>query len=602
MAKVSSPRLTSPWEHDAPKELASEGSHTVRVFDSNSQRRRLILKSMFHWSVTLFLCGCLTACLGGFQSLILMTLPQKHAFNALITMFSLFLGNNLTSSFREYAQMLRWRLLASAYRPLEQFELLLQCESQMKVLKLLWTARTPGKIWLNKMQLFCAAWLSVNLALQVLVALLGLTYNLDNSLTPERKYGMISICDLSVIRDIWSEPNPSYFAQLGSANSYGIQGQDYDFTSDSNYKPQNSPTVFANDAYSTMEYRFQDQNVDTPDVTLLSHRTINSTATCQSCRVLEGGYANTSVVTYLNEHNQAITLDVVRVGPGAVTYIGVLNSTCGPRCSEVMALQSATTDSDRIPHPSFFRCKNTVSEVLGIKEYIQPGQSASLYQMPDKQAKIMAGAIGWSGFNHTSGDPFQYVRYSLDSWWSPNQIATVDTIAHRIMEFSAEGIAAMDFNGPRTNVSGYYPIPAQVVTVQWQWASAILAVIPFIQLLGLLCIIKWANQAVIKDTSALATARLLRPIVERLGPKGCLLTGKEIASELGGLRVKYGYRGADSRDWKNAIEGEAVRHVDILDEQEGLGLQQRMPEGRYDGFGEEEGPCVMRKRKRRKVE
>lgn len=540
--------------------------------------------------------------MGGFQSLVFMTLDQKHGFNALITMFSLFLGNNLTSSFREYAQMLRWRLMASSYRPLEEFELLLQCESQMKVLKLFWKARTRGKFLLNKMQWFCIAWISVNMLLQVLVALLGLTYNLDASNVPQQDYGMVSICDLSVIRDIWSEPNPSYFAQLGSANSYGIQGQDYLFTSNPEDDPVNIPTVYANDYYTNMEYRFQDQNIKNADITLLSHRTINSTGSCISLKVIDGGYANSSVITYLNEHHQPTILDVVRVGPGAMTYVSILNSTCGPRCADILALQSATTDNHLIPHPSFFKCNSTISEVHGISEYIQPSQTASLYQMPHTQARIMAGAIGWTGFNHTDGDPYQYVRYSLDSWWSPNQIATTDTIARRIMEFSIEGIAAMDFNGPRQNVTGYYPVPAQVVSVSWQWAGAILGVIPFIQLLGLLCIIKWANQAIIKDTSALSTARLLRPIVDRLGTKGCLLTGEEISKELSHMRVRYGFTEPGSATWSNESSGDMVRHIDILEEQQGFGFQRQMPEGKYDGEYDREGIWEVRKRKRRRVE
>jgi hypothetical protein len=531
-----------------------------------------------------------------------MTLDQKHAFNALITMFSLFLGNNLTSSFREYAQMLRWRLMASSYRPLDEFELLFQCDSQMKVLKLFWKSRTRGKLWLNKLQWFCVVWLSVNMLLQVLVALLGLTYNLDASSTPQQNYGMVSICDLSVIRDIWSEPNPSYFAQLGSANSYGIQGQDYYFTSNPNDAPVNVPTVYANDAYTNFEYRFQDRNIKNADDTLRSHRTINSTASCVSLKIIDGGYANSSIITYLDENNVSRTLDVVRVGPGAMTYISILNSTCGARCTEIMALQSATTDSSPISYPSFFKCRSTISEVSGISEYVQPGQTASLYQMPDTQAKIMAGAIGWTGFNHTAGDPYQYVRYSLDSWWSPVQIATIDIVAGRIMEFSTEGIAAMDFNGPRKNVAGYYPVPAQIVSVEWQWAGAILGVIPFIQLLGLLCIIKWANQAIIKDTSALSTARLLRPIVDKLGMKGCLLTGDEISKELSHLRVRYGFTEPDPATWSNENNGEIVRHIDILDEQQGFGIQRQMPEGKYDGEFEREGAWEVRMRKRRSVD
>lgn len=50
------------------------------------------------------------------------------------------------------------------------------------------------------------------------------------------------------------------------------------------------------------------------------------------------------------------------------------------------------------------------------------------------------------------------------------------------------------------------------------------------------------------------------------------------------------FKVADSRDWKNGTEGEAVRHVDILDEQEGLGVQQRMPSGIGKGHQHHRSP------------
>jgi len=70
----------------------------------------------------------------------------------------------------------------------------------MKVLRLLWTARTRGRLWINKTQLLCIAWISVNLLLLVLVALLGLTYSLDNSNWVNTSLGMLSICDLHTIQ------------------------------------------------------------------------------------------------------------------------------------------------------------------------------------------------------------------------------------------------------------------------------------------------------------------------------------------------------------------------------------------------------------------
>ena len=587
--KLTSPRIASPYRHSVvSKEGLPPTSHTVRQFDARRQRRRLLIECLFHWSITLLLCGLLAACLAGFGRLLFVTLSQKHAFNALITLISIFLGYNLTSSLREYAQMLRWRLLAAKYRNLHEFDLVLQCDSLKRVMELLWVARRRGRLLPNKTQLLCAAWLSINMLLQVLVALLGLTYNVDTSYVPQQKFGQISIADLSVIRDIWGAPNPSYYAQLGSANYYGIQGQDYNFVSTPppgqgsipSYGPADTPTIYANENYTNLKYFFQDQNINNPDISLISHRSINASATCVTLPILAGGYGNDTNITYLSPTSGPITLNAAHVGPGAMTYISALNSTCGPRCTSILALQSANGVPDSIPFPSFFTCNSTISPVDGISSYLLPSQSPSLYAMPDTQARIMAGAIGFTGFNYTPNASYEFVRYTLDSWWSPDAPADAALVARRIMEFAIEGIAAIDYNGPRQNVSGWYPVPAQMVAVQWQWAGAILGVIPFIQLLALICVVAWANQAIIKDTTALSTARLLRPVVEMLDGRGCLLSGREIAEELGQVRVVYGFR-----------EGEGeVRHVDILDEREGLGIQGRMPEGMYDGEG-----CGLRK-------
>ena len=594
--KLTSPRLASPYRHSVvSKEGLPPASRTVRQFDARRQRRRLLIECLFHWFITLLLCGLLAACLAGFGRLLFVTLSQKHAFNALITLISIFLGNNLTSSLREFAQMLRWRLLAAKYRNLHEFELVLQCDSLRRVMELLWVARPRGRLLPNKTQLLCAAWLSINMLLQVLVALLGLTYNIDTSYVPEQKFGQISIAELSVIRDIWGAPNPSYYAQLGSANYYGIQGQDYNFVSTPppgqgsipSYGPAGTPTIYANEKYTHLTYFFQDQNIDNPDVTLISHRSITASATCISLPILSGGYGNDTNITYLSPASGPTTLNAAHVGPGAMTYISSLNSTCGPRCTSLFALQSANSIPSSIPHPSFFTCNSTLSPVAGIPSYVLPTQSPSLYTMPDTQARIMAGAIGWTGFNYTPNTPYEFVRYTLDSWWSPDAPATAALVAERIMEFAIEGVAAIDYNGPRQNVSGWYPFPAQMVAVQWQWAGAILGVIPLVQLLALGCVVAWANRAVIKDTTALSTARLLRPVVERLEDGGCLLSGREIAGELGDVRVVYGFREGSAED------GIGVRHIDLLEEREGRGLQGRMPEGLYDG----EGCGLKRKRK-----
>lgn len=68
-------------------------------------------------------------------------------------------------------------------------------------------------------------------------------------------------------------------------------------------------------------------------------------------------------------------------------------------------------------------------------------------------------------------------------------------------------------------------MPLQL-SVSWPYALAILAAIPFLQAVCLLAVVWYAGDVAVKDESYLSTAKLLRPIVERLGDRGCLLTGR----------------------------------------------------------------------------
>ncbi len=533
----------------------------------------------------------------------LMTVSQVKTFNALVILLSILLGSNLTSSLREYALMVRWRIMAARYRRLEEFDLLMHIESLRKVVRLIWTGRTPGSLRINTTQAACILWLCVNILLQVLVALLGLTYNLGTSPYPQVLFGEVSIANLSVIRDVWADGAPTFAAQLGSANYYGIQGQDYTFVNNetvpgqgkvASYGKPSTPTVYGSEDWKGMTYYFQDQHPSNAALTLLSHRHINATASCEQYEITAGGTGYGPNVTYLNKDSQSITLDAVRVGPGAMTFISVLNSTCGPRCTEIFALQSANNNT--IPHPALFKCNSTITTVGGIGKYTEKRKDAVPYQLADDQARIMAGAIGWTGFNFTTDDQLQYVRYSIDSWWSPNKPTTAEITAEHIMEYSIEAIAAFDYNGPRRVVKGWYPVTAQKVNVLWRWAGAILGTIPFLQLLVCLCVVRYANKAIIRDASCMSTARLLRPLVEKLGPNGCLLTGKEIAAEFPDLKLKYGYREPVSDlQFRDEIDSNVIRHVDLIDEHEGLGVQDAMPPGRYDGLWIEEEAVSPRK-------
>jgi len=597
------PRFASPWEHELTEKVAASdpsGSQTVRYFDRGRQRRRLLVKSSFQWLITAVICGALAGTLYGFATIILLTSTVKHVFNALITGLSLLLGFNLASSMKGYAQMMRWRFLASKYRTLQDFDLIMDCDNNSTQFRLLWAGRTRGQWYPNKTQLLAALSLLVNVALQIFTALLGLTYSIDVSVDiVQDVYGNVSIADLSVIAT--SESASTFQGQAGVANQYGIMGEDYRLittTLDDDFAVEQS--LYTDEGRDLYWFRFVDRSPTQFSRGASTYRTITSNATCTSYPVVEGGYAGFNnlnatdgsqfLVTWVDSQGLDHTWSIDEVATGSTTWMSNTSVTdCGPRCSQIWALQSADNVTSDVPVPRFWQCNNTVGQVTNTDRYINPSQ----YQVADEQARVMAGAIGFSGITVESGtflDTLESVRYSSDSEWSPPGNLSERDMARVVMKFTAGAFSALDENGPHLNVTGYAPEPAQIVNVQWKYAGAILAGIPCAHAAILLVVIACANTAIIKDTSSLSTARLLRPIVDKLGDSGCLLTRDDIAEQLHNLRVIYGVRmpgdavGMGVRG-PEAMDYTLINHLDILEESEGLGPPRgSMPEGRYDGL------------------
>ena len=178
----------------------------------------------------------------------------------------------------------------------------------------------------------------------------------------------------------------------------------------------------------------------------------------------------------------------------------------------------------------------------------------------------------------TSGIPFDLGGVS-DIDYKPEDIAEM------IQLFSLSSLLVFDSFGPRKAVHGFPPSQAQRLAVNWPWTTAVLGGIPLLELL-ILCVIAYtSSSAVIKDTSYLAAAHLLKPVVERLGHHGNILSGKDIAHRLGNQPVVYGVRYKDARS-----SDHPVYHVDVIAASEAVesdvdsvwrpGMD--MPKGWYD--------------------
>lgn len=275
---------------------------------------------------------------------------------------------------------------------------------------------------------------------------------------------------------------------------------------------------------------------------------------------------------------------------------------CGPRCASIAAIQflDPTDTSPSAPKTgSFYDCAVTVSPVIGA--------TLPEHEIPDTTASVAAGAIALEGYS-TGPDEWEYVRFPPDSDWSNYNLGTNDSsyMAMLASKYAVGSIAGKDIFGAKTlQAEGTRPWIGMLLKIKWGYLIAILGVIVVVQLVMGLCAVAYANQVLCKDDSYLSTARLLRPVVERLGPSGCAMTGKDIANTLG-EKVVYGVR-RDKQRRRN--------HLDI-----GRDIRPRkhFPQGWYDGeievwneepqFGEgndieeEEGIfAVMRERSRESV-
>lgn len=111
--------------------------------------------------------------------------------------------------------------------------------------------------------------------------------------------------------------------------------------------------------------------------------------------------------------------------------------------------------------------------------------------------------------------------------------------------FALGSLAYMATHNPRFNVEGLVPMLGYKLSVHWSYVIEICVSIVFVHFLFFIAAIYMSRRIIIKDDSFLSAARLLRPLVEHLGPTATLLEGKELSKvieEFVPLGIVYGPR------------------------------------------------------------
>lgn len=489
VTNFSIPRFAAPWQHERPE--GSAATTTVRSFDRHKQWRRLFVNGFLQWLFTLAIVMSQWATLYGFSRESTLSKYQKYTFNALTTLLSLSLGLAIVAALRSYAKLLSWRFLASKYRDLQDFELVMNCNSQLKVLKLLWASRTEGQIWPNKTQILCVVSLLVVIGLQITIGLLGLTYSIDNSLESRYENGTVSLVDLSNVYQSSTYNVTNFPDQSGAANYYGLVGQNY-WSSEKalGQGDEGFEYVYTSDNQSYF-YNFVDMNAEPQHgqqpAIKTSKRWVQSNASCVPLKILAGGYLDENTthsrLNYTDESGRFRSIFVDGQTAHTTTYMSNSSNatTCGSRCTSMLILDSAGFLTDEDPgKPYLFACNNTVSQVYNSEECTTQSDCT----LSDKLARILAGAIGWSGTWYPN-NPMQYKTYppgSPYSWdgftnWTYNghinsSYQNAQWRASQISYFTTAAIAAMDDSGPHIVVPGKAPQPGVTLNVNWKYSES----------------------------------------------------------------------------------------------------------------------------------
>jgi hypothetical protein len=565
----------------------------MRRYSFRRARSQILVPGLVQLLITCILIAGLAGTFGGYAKQQTLDTNQRHIYNFLMTGLIIALTINLTSSMRSYVQVLRWRLLAASSLSLAELDLALDCASQTKTLKLLllytWRERR-----LTRVQVLCVAWILLNLGSAVVTGLLGLTQEFDPVTALVRRTGPVWVADFSSILSI--DSGSQYATQRYTVNAYGVQAsQDY-FIQVANdaltatypgeqgdlicpqYSTYMSNCIYVNGTDSFAAYRLNIMNAEEYRITgaMLYNKSsfsVKSTAVCSAYTVLNDLQTQEVYFNYTDNEGHSQQLYVPTWANGCVTYISDSNSSCGPRCTRVLALQAAQLPDNNasntalnITSSTIFDCNNTVSQIHNLTS----GKTAEI-PFNDNQAKLVAGAIGWTGFvnstaNTSNTGTREYHLYPYDTYWSPaNQIRTKDTMSNEfinnendftnqpgmealIQQFSMYAIAAYDDNGGQTEViSPLMPISSVRLHMLWKYATPVLVIIPAIQFMFLIAVALWANNAVVRSDSVLSTARLLMPLLDHLKNErrrtGSVLTGEEIARTHPepGAKYFYGY-------------------------------------------------------------
>ncbi|KAI4864838.1 hypothetical protein F4820DRAFT_458572 [Hypoxylon rubiginosum] len=519
------------------------------TFSPLRQVYRLFRRFLLRWLLTAIICGAFTVVLKQYDKQVYLQDGNTHIYNAVTAGLTICLSLNLDSSLNAFAAALKWVILArKSFQP-KVFDLILAFDnSKINAIKLLW----QGGSW--KLRLLCVVWLFIALAAQVGTALIGLTYSMV-PLSPDSDYFPMphgegftaSFTQIGAYAPFHergaplpSEPEDSLYnltVQRSNAFAYGVGA----ISSGIQFLDGTEGLSFHSEAFNETSRTYTSGISNYPAWAQNSltwwnviGRGVDNGANCSDpfTPFLDSDLDSTNIT--FNGYNGTQTFTISQSPLDYITYISDTSLSCGPRCTQVYVLFSAGGSTD------MFVCNSTVGWMYDWVTYDWITQQN--LSMPDTQARILAGAIGWgdidiNGTLDADSLPgrFQASSFPNGSYWAPWFVPSKTGLSdYYIARFATAAIVIMDQYGVSNTFSDLViPGVASQLDVKWTYSVLILVLIPGLQaLLGLICIfVVYRKQVPVHEDSPLAIATLLKYVVSE-NPSDTLPSGSQTAKEM----------------------------------------------------------------------
>ncbi|UNI23310.1 hypothetical protein JDV02_009140 [Purpureocillium takamizusanense] len=460
---------------------------------------------------------------------------------------SICLGLAVASALKNNARELRWWLLSLGESRLLETDLILQSESLVQLVRLLWVTRRI------RIRLFVIVWLALNLISQTAVALIGLTYNIDD--TPKvlvTRPGMVWIPDMSefTFGNKRGKPKPlDIIAQRYTANRFGSA---VSFKERVITEPSTKPleevlpsvgamiksrdfTIYCVKDSGICRYVFREESVPDSDLDAMiaTRRHVAVSTTCRGWQVLSGGDGLQSRITIDDGNKSTFGPLPVLNGPDQTLFMFDPEdpTASGDTWAKISVLEASNDE------PWFYVCNNTIGPVVNA---VLPE-----HEMSPIATQLASQAIALRGYGSSvtadNSTRLQFQSYPLGTTFGVSILGEETELGQRIAMFSVGAIGGIAIKSSKATVLGDVPVKSiRIEILGWGNLYAVLAFT-----IGFQALIAVSSALVVRRVrngcrGHVAMTVLLRPALTDFDMEFGTADGGRIGSQTGGnMRLSY---------------------------------------------------------------